>query len=214
MATRGGGRRARGPPRNSALRTPPGPGARAKGDGDQTRPFRSRRSLGAYLQRSVGWPGQSPTSDGGQPVSPPHRCWLGTPARHRAGRRRVRGPAGRRRRARPCGSRIPVSPPVVDVVPGRRPLCSWQVLGRGPPGDPAPAPAATGRGAAPDVLPTAMSGSRADRTRAFTPSAPGDLAGPRQYRKPSFGTSWREPLSRGGSVYRIPCLIQRSAYVK
>ena len=137
-------------------------------------------------------------------MSPPHRCWLGTPARHRAG-----PPTGSGARRSPAtSSSVRLAHPGFAAGGRRRagppPLCSWA----GPrPGGlqaiPAPAPAATGRGVEPDVLLTAGSGSR-NRTRTFTPPAPGGLAGPRQCRKPSFAIlAVGTPGSRRRAVSRV-----------
>ena len=105
----------------------------------------------------------------------------GTPVAAEAVADRSAGADGRRRRARPYGSRTPVSPPASTSRRPPRPSSS-QVLGRRPPGGPEPARAATGRGVEPDVLPT--TGVRlADRTRTFTPPAPGDLSTPSKSRR-------------------------------
>ena len=98
-------------------------------------------------------------------------------------RRSPTGPAGadgRRQRARPCGSRTPVLAAGVDVAPAAAaelvPGARTEASRRSGTGE-----AATDRSVEPDVLPTA--GVRlADRTRTFTPPAPGDLSTPSKSR--------------------------------
>ena len=137
---------------------------------------RSRRpKAGAQLRRRTRGGPQSVSSSARRGVFRP-----GTPVAAEAVANGSAGADGRRRRARPCGSRTPVSPPASTSRRPPRPSSS-QVLDRRPPGGPEPARAATDRGVEPDVLPTAGVGL-ADRTRTFTPPAPGDLSTPSKSR--------------------------------
>ena len=109
-------------------------------------------------------------------------------------RRSPTGPGPDGRRARQCGSRTPVSP---SASPSRRRPSLSQVLGRRPPGGPEP----------PRPPPAAASRHRvrlADRTRTFTPPAPGDRA----CGATALGTSGVD-AARGRSPGRLAGVRQR-----